>query len=360
VFGSAAEAAARFAGTEPGNIYSRFTNPTVRAFEERLASLEGGESCVATASGMAAILATCLGLLSAGDHVVCSRSVFGSTVILFDRYLARFGIAVSYVDLADLDAWATAVRPATRLFFLESPSNPLLQLGDIAALADLAHRHGALLAVDNCLCTPALQRPIELGADLVIHSATKYLDGHGRCLGGAIVGDRKRVGEDIFGVIRTAGPSMSPFNAWVFLSGLETLHLRMREHSRNARILAEWLAGKPGVATVHFPGLDSHPQKALAERQQSGPGGIVAFEVAGGRQAAWQVIDRTRVFSITANLGDVRSTITHPATTTHGRLTPEERARAGIGEGLIRLAVGLESVDDLIGDLARGLSVDRV
>jgi O-succinylhomoserine sulfhydrylase len=360
VFGSAAEAAARFAGQGPGNIYSRFTNPTVRAFEERLASLEGGEACVATASGMAAILATCLGLLSAGDHVVCSRSVFGSTVVLFDKYLARFGIAVSYVDLADPDAWAAAVRPATRLFFLESPSNPLLQLGDIAALADLAHRHGALLAVDNCLCTPALQRPIELGADLVIHSATKYLDGQGRCLGGAIVGDRKRVGEDIFGVIRTAGPSMSPFNAWVFLSGLETLHLRMREHSRNARILAEWLAGQPGIAAVHFPGLDSHPQKALAERQQSGPGGIVAFEVEGGREAAWRVIDGTRVLSITANLGDVRSTITHPATTTHGRLTPEERARAGIGEGLIRLAVGLESVDDLIADLARGLSVDRV
>jgi O-succinylhomoserine sulfhydrylase len=360
VFGSAAEAAARFAGTEPGNIYSRFTNPTVRAFEERLASLEGGEACVATASGMAAILATCLGLLSAGDHVVCSRSVFGSTVVLFDRYLARFGIAVSYVDLADLDAWAAAVRPATRLFFLESPSNPLLQLGDIAALADLAHRHGALLAVDNCLCTPALQRPIELGADLVIHSATKYLDGHGRCLGGAIVGDRKRVGEDVFGVIRTAGPSMSPFNAWVFLSGLETLHLRMREHSRNAQIVAEWLEEQPGVAAVHFPGLASYPQKVLAERQQSAPGGIVAFEVEGGREAAWQVIDRTRVLSITANLGDVRSTITHPATTTHGRLTPEERARAGIGEGLIRLAVGLESVDDLIADLARGLSVGRV
>jgi O-succinylhomoserine sulfhydrylase len=359
VFGSAAEAAARFAGQEPGNIYSRFTNPTVRTFEERLASLEGGESCVATASGMAAILATCLGLLSAGDHVICSRSVFGSTVILFDKYLSRFGIAVSYVDLADLDAWAEAVRPATRLFFLESPSNPLLQLGDIAALADLAHRHGALLAVDNCLCTPALQRPLELGADLVIHSATKYLDGHGRCLGGAVVGDRKRVGEEIFGVIRTAGPSMSPFNAWVFLSGLETLHVRMREHSRNARMLAEWLAGQPGIAAVHFPGLDSHPQRALADRQQSGPGGIVAFEVEGGREAAWRLIDGTRVLSITANLGDVRSTITHPATTTHGRLTPDERARAGIGEGLVRLAVGLESVDDLIADLARGLSVDR-
>ena len=359
VFRTAAEAAARFSGAEAGNIYSRFTNPTVRAFEERLASLEGGECCVATASGMAAILATCLGLLSAGDQVVCSRSVFGSTVILFDKYLTRFGIDVSYVDLVDLDAWAAAMGPRTRLLFLESPSNPLLQLGDVAALADLAHRHGALLAVDNCLCTPALQRPIELGADLVIHSATKYLDGHGRCLGGAVVGDRKRVGEEVFGVIRTAGPSMSPFNAWVFSTGLETLHVRMREHSRNAQILAEWLEEQPGVAAVHFPWLASHPQKALAEHQQSGPGGIVAFEVEGGREAAWRVIDHTRMLSITANLGDVRSTITHPATTTHGRLTAEERERAGIGEGLIRVAVGLEAVDDVIADLARGLSSDR-
>jgi O-succinylhomoserine sulfhydrylase len=359
VFRSAAEAAARFAGAEPGNIYSRFTNPTVRAFEERLASLEGGESCVATASGMAAILATCLGLLSAGDQVVCSRSVFGSTVILFDKYLKKFGIDVAYADLADLDSWAAAIGPRTRLLFLESPSNPLLQLGDIGALAELAHRHGALLAVDNCLCTPALQRPIELGADLVIHSATKYLDGQGRCLGGAVVGDSKRVGEEIFGVIRTAGPSMSPFNAWVFSNGLETLHVRMREHSRNAQILAEWLEEQPGVLAVHFPGLASHPQKTLAERQQSAPGGIVAFEVGGGREAAWRVIDRTRMLSITANLGDVRSTITHPATTTHGRLSAEERARAGIGEGLIRVAVGLEAVDDVIADLARGLASDR-
>jgi O-succinylhomoserine sulfhydrylase len=307
---------------------------------------------------MAAILATCLGLLSAGDQVVCSRSVFGSTVVLFDKYLKRFGIDISYVDLVDLDAWAAAMGPRTRLLFLESPSNPLLQLGDVAALADLAHRHGALLAVDNCLCTPALQRPIELGADLVIHSATKYLDGHGRCLGGAVVGDRKRVGEEVFGVIRTAGPSMSPFNAWVFSTGLETLHIRMREHSRNAQILAEWLEEQPGVAAVHFPWLASHPQRALAERPQSGPGGIVAFAVEGGREAAWRVIDRTRMLSITANLGDVRSTITHPATTTHGRLTAEERERAGIREGLIRVAVGLEAVDDVIADLARGLSTN--
>jgi len=359
VFGSAAEAAARFAGEAPGNIYSRFTNPTVRAFEERLASLEGGEACVATASGMAAILATCLGLLAAGDHVVCSRSVFGSTVILFDKYLKKFGIGISYADLADLDSWAAAITPATRLLFLETPSNPLLQVGDIAALAALAHRHGALLAVDNCLCTPALQRPFEFGADLVIHSATKYLDGHGRCLGGAVVGDRKRVGEDVFGVIRTAGPSLSPFNAWVFLNGLETLPVRMREHSRNAQTLAAWLEEQPAVVAVHYPGLASHPEHALAARQQSQPGGIVAFEVEGGREAAWRVIDGTRMLSITANLGDVRSTITHPATTTHGRLSPDERARAGIGEGLVRVAVGLEAIDDVIGDLARGLSGER-
>ncbi|MCU0765903.1 MAG: O-succinylhomoserine sulfhydrylase [Gammaproteobacteria bacterium] len=356
VFRNAAEAAARFSGAEPGNIYSRFTNPTVRAFETRLAALEGGESCVATASGMAAILATCMGLLASGDHVVCSRSVFGSTVILFDRYLSKFGIDVTYVDLADAAAWAAAITPATRLLFLETPSNPLIELGDIAALADLAHRHGALLAVDNCFCTPALQRPLELGADLVIHSATKYLDGQGRCIGGAVVGDRKRVGEDVFGVIRTAGPSLSPFNAWVFLKGLETLDLRMREHCRGALALARWLEGQRGVARVHYPGLDSHPQKRLAERQQSAAGGIVAFEVEGGREAAWRVIDATRMLSITANLGDVRTTITHPATTTHGRLSPEDRARAGIGEGLIRIAVGLEGIADIQADLARGLA----
>ena len=359
VFRTAAEAAARFSGAEPGNIYSRFTNPTVQAFETRLAALEDGEVCVATASGMAAILATCMGLLAAGDHVVCSRSVFGSTVILFDKYLKKFGIDVTYVDLASAAAWAAAITPATRLLFLETPSNPLTELGDIAALADLAHRHGALLAVDNCFCTPALQRPLALGADLVIHSATKYLDGQGRCIGGAVVGDRKRVGEDVFGVIRTAGPSLSPFNAWVFLKGLETLDLRMREHSRSALELARWLEGQRGIARVHYPGLDSHPQKALAERQQSAPGGIVAFEVEGGREAAWRVIDATRMLSITANLGDVRTTITHPATTTHGRLSAEERARARIGEGLIRIAVGLESVADIEVDLARGLASAR-
>jgi O-succinylhomoserine sulfhydrylase len=357
VFDSAAQAAARFAGDTPGNIYSRFTNPTVRTFEQRLAALEGGESCVATASGMSAILATCMGLLQAGDHIVSSRSVFGSTTVLFNKYLARFGIATSYVPLADLAAWEAALRPNTRLLFLETPSNPLTELGDIAALAELAHAHGALLAVDNCFCTPALQRPLALGADIVIHSATKYLDGQGRCVGGAVVGDARTVGEEVFGVLRTAGPTMSPFNAWVFLKGLETLELRMRAHSAGARALAEWLAEQPGVARVFYPGLSSHPQHALAARQQASGGGIVAFEVAGGRAAAWRVIDATRMLSITANLGDVKSTITHPATTTHGRLSEQERAAAGISEGLIRIAVGLEDLADIQADLARGLGV---
>ncbi len=355
VFASAAEAAARFGGDQAGNIYSRFTNPTVQAFEERLAALEGGESCVATASGMAAILATCLGLLKTGDHILSSRAIFGSTTVLFNKYLARFGIETSYVDLADLGAWAAAMRPNTRLLFLETPSNPLTEMADIRALADLAHDHGCLLAVDNCFCTPALQRPLALGADLVIHSATKYLDGQGRCLGGAVVGDAQRVGEEVFGVIRTAGPSMSPFNAWVFLKGLETLELRMLAHARAAQALAEWLVGQPAVTRVHYPGLASHPQHALVGPQQRTGGGIVAFEVEGGREAAWRVIDATRLLSITANLGDTKTTITHPASTTHGRLSPQERAAAGIGEGLIRVAVGLEDLNDIQADLARGL-----
>lgn len=357
VFGSAAEAAARFAGEVPGNIYSRFTNPTVRVFEQRLAALEGGAACVATASGMAAILATCMGLLQAGDHIVSSRSVFGSTVVLFNKYLARFGIETSYVPLADLTAWEAAMRPNTRLLFLETPSNPLTELGDIAALAALAHAHGARLAVDNCFCTPALQRPLELGADLVVHSATKYLDGQGRCIGGAVVGDAKTVGEEVFGVLRTAGPTLSPFNAWVFLKGLETLDLRMRAHSASAAAIADWLQHQPGVTRVYYPGLTSHPQHALAGRQQSAAGGIVAFEVAGGRTGAWRLIDATRMLSITANLGDTKSTITHPATTTHGRLSEQEKAAAGISEGLVRIAVGLENVADIQADLARGLGV---
>jgi O-succinylhomoserine sulfhydrylase len=307
---------------------------------------------------MSAILATCMGLLQAGDHLVASRSLFGSTTMLFDKYLARFGVGTTYVELTDLNAWAAAIRPQTRLLFLETPSNPLTEMAAIAPLADLAHAHGCLLAVDNCFSTPALQRPLELGADLVIHSATKYLDGQGRCVGGAVVGDARQVGEDVFGVVRTAGPSMSPFNAWVFLKGLETLELRMQAHSRAALELARWLDAQPTVQRVHYPGLPSHPQHDLIGpgRQQGSGGGIVAFEVAGGRGAAWRVIDATRLCSITANLGDTKTTITHPASTTHGRLSPEARAAAGIGEGLIRVAVGLECVEDIQADLARGLA----
>jgi O-succinylhomoserine sulfhydrylase len=356
VFGSAAEAAARFSGEQPGNIYSRFTNPTVRTFEQRLASMEGGESCVATASGMAAILATCMGLLKAGDHIVSSRSIFGTTTVLFANYLARFGVATSFVPLAEPAAWEAALRPETRLLFMETPSNPLTEIADIGALAELAHAHGCLLAVDNCFCTPALQQPLALGADIVIHSATKYLDGQGRCIGGAVVGDSERVGKDVYGFLRTAGPTMSPFNAWVFLKGLETLSLRMQAHCAAALTLAHWLEQQPEVARVFHPGLPSHPQHALATRQQQGYGGIVSFELKGGQRDAWAFVDATRIFSITANLGDAKSTITHPATTTHGRLTPEQRQEAGISDGLIRLAPGLESVDDLQADLARGFA----
>ncbi len=355
VYENAAQAAARFSGEEPGNIYSRFTNPTVRVFEERLAALEGGERCVATATGMSAILSTCLGLLQAGDHLLSSRSIFGSTVILFDKYLSRFGIETSYVPLSDLDAWKAAIRPETRMLFVETPSNPLTELGDIRALADLAHAHDCLLVVDNCFCTPILQRPLELGADVVIHSATKYIDGQGRCMGGAVVGDEQLVGEEVFGVLRTAGPSMSPFNAWVFLHGLETLALRMKAHSHNADLLAQWLVQHPKVSQVHYPGLPGHPQAALAARQMDLPGGMLAFEVEGGREAAWKVIDSMRMISITANLGDVKTTVTHPATTTHGRLTPEQRADAGISDGLIRISAGLEDAGDIQADIARGL-----
>nr|WP_156782839.1 O-succinylhomoserine sulfhydrylase [Acidihalobacter yilgarnensis] len=354
-FGSAAEAAARFSGEEPGNIYSRFTNPTVRTFQDRLAALEDGEACVATSSGMAAILATCMALLQQGDHVICSRSVFGTTTVLFDRYLRRFGIDVDFVAQTDLEAWQAAIKPNTRLLFVETPSNPLTEIVDIAALAEIAHRGGALLVVDNCFCTPALQRPLALGADIVVHSATKYLDGQGRAVGGAVVGDAERVGKEVFGVLRTAGPTMSPFNAWIFMKGLETLSLRMRAHCAHAQRLAEWLEAQPQVAQVHYPGLASHPQHALAGRQQSGYGGIVSFEVRGGQAAAWRVVDATRMISITANLGDAKTTITHPGTTTHGRLSAEQRAETGVADGLLRVAVGLESVDDIIADLARGL-----
>jgi O-succinylhomoserine sulfhydrylase len=354
VFQSAAQAAARFAGEEAGNIYSRFTNPTVRTFEERLATLEGGERCVATASGMSAILSTCMALLKVGDHLVSSNGIFGATITLFSTYLTRCGIETTFVPLTDPAAWEAALRPNTRLLFLETPSNPLTEAADIALLAELAHRHGCLLVVDNCFCTPILQQPFKWGADLVVHSATKYLDGQGRCVGGAVIGNEQLVGRDIFAFLRSAGPSMSPFNAWVFLKGLETLRLRMHAHSENALQMARWLEGRSDVKRVYYPGLTSHPQHELIRRQQSGFGGLLSFELPGGREAAWRFIDATRLISITANLGDVKSTITHPATTTHGRITPEARAAAGIGEGLIRISVGLEEPEDLMTDLQRG------
>ncbi|HHH36053.1 MAG TPA: O-succinylhomoserine sulfhydrylase [Gammaproteobacteria bacterium] len=356
VFDSAAQAAARFSGAEPGNVYSRFTNPTVRTFEARLAALEGGASCVATASGMAAILGTCLGLLQAGDHIVAARGIFGSTSVLFDNYLSRCGIETSYAALTDLDDWARALRPTTRLLFLETPSNPLSEVADITALAELAHAHDCLLVVDNTVCTPALQRPLALGADVVVLSATKYLDGQGRCVGGAVVGGPEVVGERIYGFLRTAGPSLSPFNAWVFLKGLETLRLRMAAHCDNALQVARWLEARTQVRQVYYSGLASHPQHALAGRQQQGYGGLLAFDLEGGREAAWRFIDAMSMISITANLGDAKTMITHPATTTHGRLSPEAREAAGIGEGLVRLAVGLEDVQDILADLERGFA----
>jgi len=355
VFKSAAEAAARFKGESPGNIYSRFTNPTVRTFEQRLAAMEGGEACVATASGMSAILSTCLGLLQQGDHIVSSRAIFGTTVVLFDKYLSKAGIETSYVPLTDLNAWQQAIKPNTRLLFVETPSNPLTEVADIQALAKLAHDNDCLLVVDNCFCTPALQQPLKLGADIVIHSATKYIDGQGRCIGGAVVGDKQRVGEEVFGFLRTAGPTLSPFNAWVFLKGLETLSLRMQAHSNNALQLARYLEAHDRVSRVYYSGLESHPQHQLATQQQNGYGGVLAFEVEGGQPAAWKLIDNTHLLSITANLGDAKTTITHPATTTHGRLSDEQRAEAGITPGLVRIAVGLENVKDIISDLERGL-----
>ena len=350
VFRNAAEAAARFKGDEPGNIYSRFTNPTVRTFEERIAALEGGERCVATSSGMSSILSTCMGLLKGGDHIVSSRSIFGTTVGLLGNILPKFNLETTFVELTDYAAWEAAITPATRMLFLETPSNPLTEIADIQRLADLAHDHDCLLVVDNCFCTPVLQKPFELGADIVIHSATKYLDGQGRCVGGAVIGDSKLL-EDIFAFLRTAGPTMSPFNAWVFLKGLETLGIRMKAHCENALQVARWLEQQDWVEHVYYPGLSSHPQHELAGRQQSGYGGIVSFIVKGGQDAAWKLIDATRLFSITANLGDTKSTITHPATTTHHRLTDDQRREAGIVPGLIRISVGLEEVTDLIADL---------
>ena len=354
VFENAAQAAARFIGEQPGNIYSRFTNPTVTMFEERLAAMEGAEQCVATASGMSAILACVMGVLKAGDHIVASRSLFGATVNLFNNIIRKFGVETTYVSATNVEEWQAAVRPETRLFFLETPSNPLTEISDIAAIAAIAKSCGALLAVDNCFCTPILQSPLKLGADIVIHSATKYIDGQGRALGGAVLGSRKNM-ESVYGFLRTAGPTMSPFNAWVFLKGLETLKIRMDAHSANALELGRWLEAQPNVARVFYPGLPSHPQHELAMRQQKTGGGIVSFEVKGGKDAAWRVIDNTQLLSITANLGDTKTTITHPASTTHARITPEARAAAGISDGLIRIAVGLEAVVDIKNDLARGL-----
>lgn len=354
VFESAAQAARRFSGEEEGNVYARFSNPTVTMFEERLAALEGAEDCVATASGMSAIMALCLAHLKQGDHIVASNSLFGATVQLFNNILSRTGISTTFVSHTDPEQWAAAIRPETKLFFLETPSNPLTEIADIRALTTIAHAHGILVAVDNCFCTPILQRPLEMGADLVVHSATKYLDGQGRVLGGAVCGPKKLT-EEVFKYLRTAGPTLSAFNAWVLLKGMETLRIRMEAQAASAARLASWLEAHPGVARVFYPGLPSHPQYELAKTQQSSGGAIVSFEVKGGREAAWQVVDHCRLLSITANLGDTKTTITHPASTTHGRITPEARAAAGIHEGLLRVAVGLEAVEDLQADLDRGL-----
>lgn len=354
VFANAQEAADRFSGEQPGNVYSRYTNPTVRMFEERIAALEGAESAVGTSSGMAAILSTCIALLKSGDHILCSRSVFGTTTVLFTKFLQKFGVATTFVNPTDFAQWEAGFTANTKLVFVETPSNPMCDVIDIQSLADLTHSRGALLAVDNCFCTPALQKPLEFGADLIIHSATKYIDGQGRCLGGVVAGSKKYV-DEVLGFIRSAGPTMSPFNAWVFLKGLETLRLRMEAHSRNALELAQWLNAHPNVEKVFYAGLPSHVGHELAAKQQSAFGGVLSFRVKGGRAEAWKVIDATRIMSLTANLGDTKTTIVHPATTTHGRLSPEQKADAGITENLIRIAVGLEDIGDLKADLARGL-----
>lgn len=353
IFDSAEDAAARFSGERDANVYSRYTNPTVRSFEQRLAAMEGGEAAVGTASGMAAILSVCMALLKSGDHVVCSRDVFGSTVGLFEKYLGKFGIDVSFVPLRDPQAWSDAVRPNTRMLYCETPSNPLCEVADLAALSEIARRADARLVVDNCFCTPVLQQPLALGADIVIHSATKYLDGQGRVLGGAAVGNKDDMAE-VTAFIRTCGPAMSPFNAWVVLKGLETLSLRMKAHCDNAMALARWLDAREDVARVNYAGLESHPGHALAKVQQSGFGGVLSFELVGGRDAAWRFINNTQLMSLTANLGDAKTTIVHPATTTHGRLSEQQRAEAGIAQGLIRIAVGLEHIEDIMADCQRG------
>ena len=358
VFNSAREAAARFAGDEPGNIYARFTNPSVATFEARIAAMEGGERAVAAASGMAAIMSTFMALCQQGDHIICSRSVFGTTRVFLDKYLQKFGVTISFVDLTDMAAWERELRANTRLLFLETPSNPLCEVVDIRAMARLAkqgtHAEGTLLVVDNCFCTPVLQRPFEYGADIVIHSATKYLDGQGRALGGVAIGSTALM-EEVHGFLRSAGPAMSPFNAWIFAKGLETLPIRMKAHSESALVIANWLDDQPGVERVFYTGLSDHPGYELAQRQQTGGSGVLSFQLKGGRDTAWRFIDGTELVSITANLGDAKTTITHPATTTHGRLSDEEKQQSGIAENLIRLSVGLEAVEDLVLDLERGL-----
>lgn len=354
-------AARRFAGEEDGYIYSRFSNPTVASMEQRLAALEGMEACVGTASGMGAILLLCMGLLKAGDHVVCSRSVFGSTIKLLGTEFARFGVETSFVSQTDVAEWKAAVRPTTKLFFAETPTNPLTDVCDIRALADIAHEAGALLAVDNCFCSPALQQPVKFGADIVIHSGTKYLDGQGRVVAGALCASEALVRKTFIPVMRSAGISLSPFNAWVVLKGMETLGIRMEAQSRRALELAQWLEAHPKVERVYYPGLKSHPQHELAMAQQSGMGGaVLSFDVkapdaAEGRRRAFHVIDTTQLMSVTANLGDVKTIITHPGTTSHGRLTEDQRQAAGIRQNLVRVAVGLEHLDDLKADLSRGL-----
>jgi O-succinylhomoserine sulfhydrylase len=355
VYESAQQAADRFSGDVPGNVYSRFTNPTVRTFENKLALMEGGEACVATASGMAAILACFMGTLSAGDHIVSSASIFGTTKVLFTKYLKKFGIETTFVPQTDYQAWQQAIQPNTKALFLETPSNPLTEIADISRLSELAKQQDVLLIVDNCFCTPILQQPLKLGADIVIHSATKFLDGQGRCLGGAVIGSQSIVGEEVRGVIRTAGPTMSAFNAWIFIKGLETLAIRMEAHTHRAQKLAEWLSQHPAVETVFYPGLQSHPQYELAQRQQKAAGALLSFRVKGGREQAWSVIDATKMLSITANLGDVKTSITHPASTTHSRVDPEARQAAGITENLVRISVGLEDVEDIKRDLVTGL-----
>ncbi len=356
-FHSAKQAADRFSGEEEGNIYSRFTNPTVRAFEQRLALMEGGEACLGTASGMSAILSTFMALCEPGDHVVSSRSIFGTTKVLFNKYLAKFGIEITYVSQTDIAEWQNAMQENTKVLFLESPSNPLTEVADIKALAEIKKQNNALLIVDNCFCTPILQKPLSLGADIIIHSATKFIDGQGRAIGGAVVGSEELVGEEVRGFMRTAGPTMSTFNAWIFLKGLETLTIRMQAHCQSAMQLAEWLEQHPAVEKVFYPGLKSHPQYDLASQQQTAAGGLLSFRVKGDKDAAWKVIDQTEMLSITANLGDAKTSITHPATTTHSRVESEERLQAGITENLVRVSVGLESIEDIKKDLARGLEL---